>query len=146
MVGVLGAIMSSADTTLISASTILSLNVLGPWFGLDERRRLRLTRVFVVLLGAAAWGIAAFQQGIIASLLLAYTVFVGGLALPTLASFWRDRLGVTPTGALWAVVFGGSMAILGGVRDGALIRGLLGEGILEFLQGTLGPEYARSCR
>ena len=34
------------------------------------------------------------------------------------------------------------MAIIGGVRDGALIRELLGEGILEFIQGTLGPEYA----
>ena len=51
VVGVLGAIMSSADTTLISASTILSLNLFGPSFGLDERGRFRLTRFFVVILG-----------------------------------------------------------------------------------------------
>ena len=44
VVGVLGAIMSSADTTLISASTIVSLNVATPLFGLGKEAGLRLTR------------------------------------------------------------------------------------------------------
>ncbi len=141
VVGVLGAIMSSADSTLISASTILSLNIFGPLFGLDERGRLRLTRVFVVLLGVLAWGIATFQQGIIASLLLAYTVFVGGVALPTLASFWRDRLGVTSSGAFWAVVLGGSVAILGELGDGFILRALVGDRVVGLFGAALGPEF-----
>ncbi|MBT8397575.1 MAG: sodium:solute symporter family protein [Gemmatimonadetes bacterium] len=142
VIGVLGAIMSSADTTLISASTILSLNVLDPVFELGERGRLRLTRVLVVALGGLAWGIAAFQEGIISSLLVAYAVFVGGVALPTLASFWRDRLGVSPAGAFWAVVLGGSTAILGEVRGGSLVQSLIGSRAFGFLQRTLGPEHA----
>jgi SSS family solute:Na+ symporter len=141
VVGILGAIMSSADTTLISASTIFSLNVVGPLVGLDERGRLRLTRGLVVILGLVAWGIASFQREIIASLLLSYTVFVGGVAIPTLASFWRDRLGITSTGAFWAVLAGGLTALLGGVGGGVFLNGTLGKGGTEFLEMVLGPEY-----
>ncbi len=141
VVGLLGAVMSSADTTLISASTILSLNVVGPWARLDKPQGLRLTRVFVVVVGIAAWGLAAFQQGIISSLLLAYTVFVGGVALPTLASFWKDRLGVSASGAFWAVVFGGGLAVLGEAGGGSVIRALLGETGSRILEEMLGPGY-----
>lgn len=141
VVGLLGAVMSSADTTLISASTILSLNVVGSWADLDKPQGLRVTRVFVVVVGIAAWGLAAFRQGIISSLLMAYTVFVGGVALPTLASFWKDRLGVTASGAFWAVVGGGTLAVLGGIGGGSVIRGLVGEGGSQLLEGALGPGY-----
>jgi SSS family solute:Na+ symporter len=152
VVGLLGALMSSADTTLISASTILALNVVSPLLGRGraagggadaglQARDLRLTRAFVVLVGLAAWAIAAFQGGIISSLLLAYTVFVGGVVLPTLGSFWRDRLGLTPGAAMWSVILGGAVAILGEVRDGALLRALLGESGTASLAAVLGPEY-----
>jgi SSS family solute:Na+ symporter len=131
--GVLGAIMSSADTTLISASTILSLNVVSPLVerrregkgGLGPEQQLRLTRIFVVVVGAVAWMIASLQGGIISSLLLAYTVFVGGVVLPTLASFWKDRLGVTATGAMWAVIVGGGAAIVGEIRGVSELASLL---------------------
>jgi SSS family solute:Na+ symporter len=141
VVGVLGAIMSSADTTLISAATILSLNVVGSGAGKDRTRQLRMTRVFVVLIGATAWGIATFQQGIIASLLLAYTVFVGGVALPTLASFWRERLGVTSLSAFWAIALGGATALAFEVGNGAFPRLVAGNRGLEALEVVLGPEY-----
>ncbi|NNM04212.1 MAG: hypothetical protein HKO65_03845, partial [Gemmatimonadetes bacterium] len=141
VVGVLGAIMSSADTTLISASTILSLNVATPLLGIEEDRRLFLTRFFVVVLGAGAWGLASFQQGIISSLLLAYTVFVGGIALPTLGSFWKDRLGITSSGALWAVILGGLTAVLAEIGEGRWLMRLTGTGGAEFLESVLGAEY-----
>lgn len=140
-VGILGAVMSSADTTLISAATILSLNVVRPLARLDDEAAYRVTRVGVVVVGLLAWAVAAFQQGIIASLLLAYTVFVGGVALPTLASFWKDRLRVGPRAALAAVLAGGATALLGGVRDGAGLHALLGDAGTGFLAATLGPEY-----
>ena len=140
--GILGAVMSSADTTLISASTILSLNVVSPFFSLDDAARLRLTRVFVLLLGLAAWGVASYRQEIIGSLLLAYTVFVGGVVVPTLASFWKERLGVTASAAFWSVVAGGSTALFAEVRSGAVLDATLGESGREVLTRLLGPEYA----
>jgi SSS family solute:Na+ symporter len=140
VVGILGAVMSSADTTLVSASTILSLNVVSPVLGLGKQGQLRLTRSFVVVVGVFAWAIASYQQGIISSLLLAYTVFVGGVVVPTLAGFWKERLGVTPPAALYAMVVGGGTALLGEIHGGVALGAVLGpaEGILS---RVLGPEY-----
>jgi SSS family solute:Na+ symporter len=149
IVGVLGAIMSSADTTLVSASTIPSLNVVSPVVArlrqgaeaLSPARELVLTRSFVVVVGGAAWLIAASQGGIISSLLLAYTVFVGGVVLPTLASFWRDRLGVGSRAAMWAVMVGGGVAILAEVGGGEVLCRVVGAPGCTALETVLGREY-----
>lgn len=139
--GFLGAIMSSADTCLISASTILSLNVIGPLHKASKEQHLRITRGALLAVGGTAWLIASLQQGIISSLLLGYTVFVGGVVFPTLASFYRESLKITSTGALWAIVVGGTAAILGKIHEGALVKGILTGGGDAFLQYLLGPQY-----
>ena len=51
------------------------------------------------------------QPGIIKTLLIAYTVFTSGLLLPTVAGFYKERLGLTSGGALCALVGGGTTAI-----------------------------------
>jgi SSS family solute:Na+ symporter len=139
--GFLGAIMSSADTCLISASTILSLNVMGSLRKGSQEHHLRVTRGALLAVGGTAWLVASMQQGIISSLLLGYTVFVGGVVLPTLASFYREELKITPSGALWAIVVGGSAAILGKVQGGTLMTGLLTSGGVDLLCHLLGPQY-----
>ncbi len=139
--GFLGAIMSSADTCLISASTILSLNVIRPFYGASKEEHLRITRVALLAVGGAAWLIASLQQGIISSLLLGYTVFVGGVVFPTLASFYRERVKITSTGALWAIVVGGCTAILGKIDGGSAVKAVLTSGGEDFLQRVLGPQY-----
>jgi SSS family solute:Na+ symporter len=141
VVGLLGAVMSSADTTLISASTILSLNVVSPLRPLGRRSQLRLTRAAVVVVGVIGWILASSQEGIIASLLLAFTVFVGGIAIPTLGGFWKDRLRLTAAGAFWAVVLGGAAAVAGEARDGVLLQALLGDAGTDGLERVLGAEY-----
>jgi len=139
--GFLGAIMSSADTCLISASTILSLNVLRPLYGDSKEHHLRVTRGALLAVGGAAWLIASLQQGIISSLLLGYTVFVGGIVFPTLASFYQESLKITSTGALWAIVVGGTAAILGKIHGGTLLKAILTSGGDAFLRHVLGPQY-----
>jgi SSS family solute:Na+ symporter len=138
--GFLGAVMSSADTTLVSASTILSLNVFGVHGALSREQKLGLTRLALVLVGAVAWIIAGFQRGIISALLMGYTVFVGGVVLPTLGSFLRGRARIGPRVAMTAVVVGGTTAVVGAVGDGALFRAMVGgwDGVLTRL---LGPRY-----
>jgi len=138
--GFLAAVMSSADTTLISASTILSLNVFGAGRALSRERQFRLTRLALIGVGGAAWAIAGFERGIISALLLGYTVFVGGVVFPTLASFLRGRARVTPGVAMVAVVVGGTTAVLGAVGDGSVLAALLGDGD-GWLSGILGPRY-----
>ena len=140
--GFLAAIMSSADTTLVTAATILSLNVLSPLGSESDDRRLGHTKICLVAVGCAAWLIAAFQQGIISALLLGYTIYVGGVVVPTVASFVRNRLGVTSTGAMWAVIVGGGVAILGEIRNGSLLRVVVGSDGDSLLRYLLGPSYA----
>ena len=139
--GFLGAIMSSADTCLISASTILSLNVIRPLYAGSKEQHLRVTRGALLAVGGAAWLVAGLQQGIISSLLLGYTVFVGGVVFPTLASFYQKTLKITSTGALWAIVVGGTAAILGKIHGGTLVKAVLTSGGDAFLQHVLGPHY-----
>ncbi len=139
--GFLGAIMSSADTCLISAATILSLNVMGLFFRLSQGEHLRLTKAAVVTIGLAAWLIASRQQGIISSLLLGYTVFVGGVVLPTLATFYKQHTKITSSGALWAVVVGGGTAILGKIHGGAPMKAILTTDGAAFLHLLMGPQY-----
>jgi SSS family solute:Na+ symporter len=139
--GFLAAIMSSADTTLVSASTILSLNVLGARKAFVRDRQLAITRAAVLCVGLVACLIAGFQQDIISALLLAYTVFVGGVVLPTLASFCRNSLRITPLGAMWAVIVGGTVAILGEIQNGAFLSIVIGEEATALLAKALGPGY-----
>jgi SSS family solute:Na+ symporter len=137
----LAAIMSSADTTLVTASTILSLNVLAPFGFSSEGKQLIHTRVCLIIVGIVAWAVAGFQQGIIPALLLGYTIYVGGVVVPTLASFFRKRLGITTAGAMWAVIIGGSTAILGEIRQGGLMRSLVGADGDSMLRTLLGSRY-----
>ena len=41
-----------------------------------------------------------------------YTVYTSGVILPVLAGFYRDRLRVTPGGALIAIIGGGLAALI----------------------------------
>jgi len=140
--GFLGAVMSSADTCLMSASVILARNVAAPLGGLPESRQLLLSRIGIPVIGLIAWGIAVGQPGIISSLLLGYTVFAGGVALPVLASFWRRRLGVTRPAALTAILLGGSTAVLGKLTSGEVWGTVLTDRGVAGLRFVLGPHYA----
>jgi SSS family solute:Na+ symporter len=141
MAGFLGAIMSSADTCLMSVSTILSLNVISPIRQLSTDQYLKGTKVVIVVVGAGAWLIASQEEGIISSLLLGYTVFVGGVAIPTLTSFCKDTIKVTSGGAFWAIATGGTTAVLGKINGGTPMKGMLSEAGNVFLQALLGPQY-----
>jgi SSS family solute:Na+ symporter len=139
--GFLGAIMSSADTCLLSAAAILTLNVLDPRSRLAPAGQLRLTRILVLVLGIVACFIASRQREIIASLLLGYTVFVGGVVLPTLAVFFKPRLKLPSSAAFWAVIIGGGSALLAKIRSGAPLQALLPQQIETWFEKILGAHY-----
>ena len=62
---VLSAILSTVDTTLLVAGSLLSHNLVVPLLGgVDERRKLRLARSFVVLSGLVAWGLAFTAEAV----------------------------------------------------------------------------------
>jgi len=111
---VIAALMSSADTCLLSQSVILTEDIIKRVYPvLDERKTLMLTRLSLIGLGFVALGLALTLKTVYESLLFAYTVFTCGLVVPVIAGFYKDKLRVTPLGALAALIGGGVIGLLG---------------------------------
>ncbi|RIH62967.1 sodium:solute symporter family protein [Mariniphaga sediminis] len=104
----LSAVMSSADTTLLTSSLILS-----ELFhkDMEERNALQLTRIFIVILGSLSIVIALFVTSILQSLLLALTFFSGAFVVPMLAGLLK--LKVVNKQVTSAILAGGFVALAG---------------------------------
>ena len=132
----LAAFMSSADTCLMTATSILTLDIydkiysrIGGRAGCKSIKNIRknfgiyidpkasqdhlmnVSRIVVLVIGSAALILAVSIPDIITTLLIAYSIFTGGLLIPVLAGFFRGRLGLTSNGALYAIAGGGFTAI-----------------------------------
>ena len=109
----LAAVMSSADTCLLTAATIIASDMVKPLCGdrLSDDRLVLLTRCTVVALGAGSMLVALKLQDIIAALLLAYTVYSGGVAMPLLLGFYAKKLRLNAAGALCSIVAGGAAGL-----------------------------------
>jgi len=70
-----------------------------------------------VVMGVAALVLALYLNNIVDAILFAYTVYTGGLIIPVLAGFYKDRLKVTPPGALAAIIGGGGLALVSKLLD-----------------------------
>ncbi|MFC2033873.1 sodium:solute symporter [Chloroflexota bacterium] len=113
LAALLCAVMSSADTTLLSASTILTIDIIGKFkSSLKQDEILKLSRWGIVILGIGSLIMALVLKGVISALLFAYTIYTAGIILPVIAGFYRDWLKVTPLGALTAIIGGGSIALI----------------------------------
>jgi solute:Na+ symporter, SSS family len=107
----LAAFMSSADTSLMTATSILTLDLYRkarPDSSSDHL--LTVSRASALMLGAFALIVAISLPSIIKTLLITYTVFTSGLLIPVVAGFYRKRLGLTSYGALAGLVGGGVVA------------------------------------
>jgi len=112
LAALLCAVMSSADTTLLSASTILTVDIIGGFRSSPDRKNiLPRSRWLIILLGIISLVVALLLKGIISALLFAYTVYTCGVILPVIAGFFKSRLKVTATGALAALIGGGAAGI-----------------------------------
>jgi len=113
LAALLCAFMSSADTTLLTASTILTVDIVGqinPSF--SQKKMLILSRWGIVVFGVASLILALYLGNIVTAILFAFTVYTGGLILPVIAGFYKSRLKVTSTGALVAIIGGGLAALI----------------------------------
>jgi SSS family solute:Na+ symporter len=111
---VIAALMSSADTCLLSQSVILTEDIVKRVYpALDERKTVLLTRLSLIGLGLVALGLALTLKTVYESLLFAYTIFTCGLVVPVIAGFYKEKLRVTPRGALAALIGGGVVGLLG---------------------------------
>lgn len=109
----LAAFMSSADTTLMTTSSISSWDIYKQHIepSASDGKILRVSRGMIVVIGLSSLAVALLAGGIIDSLFLAYAIFSSGLIVPIVAGFYRKKLGVNSNGAIAALVGGGGVAV-----------------------------------
>jgi solute:Na+ symporter, SSS family len=112
LAALLSAVMSSADTTLLNSSIILGELVSG---NLNKFSSLKLTRLFVVILGILSIVIALFVTSIIEALLFALTLFSGAFTIPMLFGLLNIR--TKKHNLIAAIITGGFTALVGKITN-----------------------------
>jgi len=104
----LSAVLSSADTTILSAAIILSELTKKD---IDNRKSLNLTRVFIGLTGLISMLIAIKITSIIGMLLMALAVYSGAFIVPLIAAL--TNMNVNKKMGVPAMITGGAVALTG---------------------------------
>lgn len=102
----IAAFLSSADTTLLTMSAIIAVDLMG-----EGKLSLGRLRLITAACGAASLLTGLLSGGIIPALLLGYTVFSGGLFVPILAGLTGRKL--SRRAAALCMICGGSLALAG---------------------------------
>jgi SSS family solute:Na+ symporter len=106
--------LSSADSCLLSAGTILSIDIL-------RKKNILISRIGILIVGIIALLLALFitnlesffgVSGILKTLQLAYTIFTAGLTMPVIFGFYKEKTKVTSRGAFWSLILGGIVSVI----------------------------------
>ncbi len=111
--GLLSAVISSADTNLMTASSIFTQIFTK---NLNHKSAIRITRIFILIFGIFSMIVAIKLKYILTSLLLALSVFSGAFIIPTLAGILGYRGKKIYT--LSAIILGGGISFIGKVYGG----------------------------
>ncbi|MGL5355112.1 MAG: sodium:solute symporter family protein [Cetobacterium sp.] len=127
--GLLSAVISSADTSLLTSASIFT-EVFTK--NLEKQSSIKITRIFIALFGIFSILVALKLKFILSSLLLALSVYSGALIVPALAGImgyrFKDNFVVT------AIIFGGTVALFGKLYGGSNSNYIL---ILTFILNSL---------
>ncbi len=104
----LSALMSSADTTLLTSSIILSELSGG---NIDDKNALKRTRFYIIAGGLISILISIFVTSIVQALLFALTVFSGAFIVPVFAGLLQ--LNVIKERVVPAIIVGGLVSLSG---------------------------------
>lgn len=129
--GLLSAVISSADTTLLTASSLAAQVFLED---LKSKKAIFITRILTIILGIAAVIISLKMKYILSTLLLALAVYSGAFIIPVLVGIFgfRTRKEVV----ISAIILGGITALIGKLYGGD-IGNFLAAGAFLINGGTL---------
>jgi SSS family solute:Na+ symporter len=105
LVALMMALLSSMDTCLMSASSILSLDVL-------QVRTTRMIQAMAIVLMTVSVVVALALDSILPALMFSYTIYATGLGAPVALSLFT-RLRIPAAGWVASIVVGGGIGALG---------------------------------
>ena len=108
----LSAVMSSADTTLLTSSMILADLFSGD---LNKKQTFRITKILVIAVGILSGFVALYITSIIQALLFALTLFSGSFAVPVILALANIK--INKHRILPAIILGGTCALAGKIID-----------------------------
>nr|WP_249168932.1 MULTISPECIES: sodium:solute symporter family protein [unclassified Fusobacterium] len=112
--GLLSAVISSADTTLLTASSLFTQGIIKD---LKSEKAVFISRVLTVVFGVGAMFIAIKMKYILSTLLLALTIYSGAFIIPTFVGMFGYR--VRKEVVILAIIVGGGVATYGKLYGGA---------------------------
>jgi solute:Na+ symporter, SSS family len=115
LTGLVAALMSSADSTLLGQAIMLADDVIAKAKPMDETMVVALARGCVVVLAALSLLLALSFQGVITSLLFGYSVFTSGVVGPVLLGLLRGRRRPNGASAMAGMCIGGACGLIGAV-------------------------------
>lgn len=136
----ISAIVSSADSCLVTAATVLSFDLLG-------KRTPKTGRICVVVLGLAGAALSLWGKGILGFLLMAYDVYACGVVVPVFMGLMlMGRRKIDTRWACAAVVVGGVFGGIAAVGEQATYSyiGMAASALLT-LGGAYVPAVSSSC-
>jgi SSS family solute:Na+ symporter len=109
--GLLAAIISSADTCIITSAAIIENDIL-------KGNNVTHVRFYASLIGITALIIAIFKKDIISLLLYSYSIFTPGIVCPLFIAIWfHKKRQLKKITWISAVICGGSLGLLANVLD-----------------------------
>lgn len=130
--GLLATLMSSADSVLLTAATVVSRDILPKRVGSSAMTG----RLVTLFFGIAGIALTLLFPTMLSAFLFAYTLFSGAIVVPVLLGFWKERLHLTSMGALSGMVSSALLIIvlstLGFASSLVTISGILCNAVLLF--------------
>ncbi|MEA3254431.1 MAG: sodium:solute symporter family protein [Candidatus Altiarchaeota archaeon] len=109
-IGLLSAVMSTADSFLHSGASSLAHDVYGGITGSTEVKTVTISRLLVIVLGFISLLLALYFQQIVPALIFLLTVWISGILVPTLSALLNYRL--NEDAAFCSIVFGSAAAVI----------------------------------
>lgn len=141
LASVCSALMSTASGTLLASSTLLTHDILKPyWFrDMDDRRLLRLSRVTTLFIGALAIVFSIWIQDVLVALDVAYAILSGAIFVPLVVGYFWKR--ATAKAAFSSIIAGTVVVLAGLAIEGLSSTNPIMYGIAVSLAVMIGMSY-----
>lgn len=106
---ILAAVLTTANSLLLSVSMTFVRDFLGEIKELDDKQRLKYSRIFILLIDILAFIVVQYANSVIGWIMITYTI-LACLAVPLYAGLFSKKM--TPASGFLSLVLGGGAAII----------------------------------